>query len=275
MLEALYERGITPDLIVGTSAGALNGAFIATRPQTVQTARELGQVWRSLRRGQIFPANPLTGALGFVGARDHLIPASGLRRLMRKHATVERLEQASVALHVIATDVLRGEEVRLSHGPLVEAVMASAAIPGVFPPVEWDGRQLIDGGVSNNVPLSHALELGANRIYVLPTGAPCELKEPPRGALPMLLYATGLLIGHRLQAELAHLGPAVDLVVLPPPCPLPVQPTDFSRADELIERARRDARRYLRPHDAASERLRRPREIREHSALTARRSLAR
>jgi NTE family protein len=270
MLEALYERGITPSLIVGTSAGALNGAFIATRPQTVQTARELGQVWRSLRRGQVFPANPVTGALGFLGARDHLIPASGLKRLMGKHATVERLEQTSVPLHVIATDVLRGQEVRLSHGPLVDAVMASAAIPGVFPPVEWEGRQLIDGGVANNVPLSHALELGADQIYVLPTGAPCELKEPPRGALPMLLYATGLLIGHRWQAELNLLDPAVDLVALPPPCPLAVQPTDFSRADELIERARRDARRYLSSRDAASGRRRRPRRQRSTSAAAAR-----
>jgi NTE family protein len=270
MLEALFERGITPDLIVGTSAGALNGAFIATRPPTIQTARELEDLWRSLRRGQIFPANPLTGALGFLGARDHLIPASGLRRLMRKHATVERLEQASVPLHVIATDVLRGEDVRLSHGPLIEAVMASAAIPGVFPPVEWDGRQLIDGGVSNNVPLSHALELGADEIYVLPTGAPCELKEPPRGALPMLLYATGLLIGHRWQAELGLLDPGVDVVVLPPPCPLPVQPTDFSRADELIEGARRDARRYLRSSGIASPRLpARPRRTSRNSAPAA------
>jgi NTE family protein len=188
---------------------------------------------------------------------------------MRKHATVERLEQTSVALHVIATDVLRGEEVRLSRGPLVEAVMASAAIPGVFPPVEWDGRQLIDGGVSNNVPLSHAVDLGADRIYVLPTGAPCELKEPPRGALPMLLYATGLLIGHRWQAERALLDPAVDLVVLPPPCPLPVQPTDFSRADELIERGRRDARRYLRSREAAAARRGRPRRTGRNPALTA------
>jgi NTE family protein len=181
MLEALYECGISPDPIVGTSVGAVNGAFIAARPQAVATARELGQVWRELRRGQIFPTNPLSGALGFLGARNHLVPVSGLRRLIRKHAVVERLEDTQVPLHVIATDVLRGEEMRLSKGPLVEAVMASAAIPGVFPTVEWDGHQLIDGGVSNNVPLSHALELGAERICVLPTGAPCELKEFPAG----------------------------------------------------------------------------------------------
>src|SRR5690242_55067 len=76
MLEALYERGIAPQLVVGTSVGAVNGAFIASRPQTVQTARELAAIWRGLRRGQIFPLNPLAGFLGFMGSRDHLVPGS-------------------------------------------------------------------------------------------------------------------------------------------------------------------------------------------------------
>src|SRR5919107_4540696 len=89
MLEALYERDIQPDLIVGTSAGALNGAFIAERPQTVETARELGDVWRGLSRGQIFPLNPLTGALGLIGGRGHLVPDSGLRRLIGRHMTAD------------------------------------------------------------------------------------------------------------------------------------------------------------------------------------------
>src|SRR5690349_6220378 len=198
MLEALYERGIRPDLIVGTSAGALNGAFIAERPQTVETARELGDVWRGLRRGQVFPVNPLTGALGFLGGRDHLVPDSGLRRLIERHTRIDRLEETLVPLHVVATDVLTGEEVRLSEGSLIDAVMASAAIPGVLPSVSYDGRALMDGGVANNSPFSHAIELGADRVYVLPTGATCELDEPPRGALAMLVYATHLLIGRRL-----------------------------------------------------------------------------
>src|SRR3954451_3667186 len=85
MLEALYERGIEPDMIVGTSAGALNGAFIAERPQTVATAHELGEVWRGLSRTQIFPLYALSGALGLLGPRSHLVPDSGLRRLLRRH----------------------------------------------------------------------------------------------------------------------------------------------------------------------------------------------
>jgi NTE family protein len=249
MLEALYERGIKPDLIVGTSVGAINGAFISSRPQTLATVRELGVIWRGLRRGQLFPLGPIAGALGFIGARDHLVPDSGLRRLVRRHLSVERIEDTSVPLHLVATDVLRGEDVRLSEGPLAEALMASAAIPGVFPPVLWQGRQLIDGGVSNNVPLTHAIELGADRIYVLPTGAPCELEEAPRGAMPMLLYATGLLVGRRLNFDLATAVGDAEVIVLPPPCPLAVQPIDFSQADALIVRARREAERHLRRLD--------------------------
>src|SRR5262245_47317623 len=85
MLRALYERDSRPDLIVGTSAGALNGAFVASRPQTVETADELGAVWKGLRRGHAFPLNPVTGLLGFIGARDHLVPGSGLARLIDRH----------------------------------------------------------------------------------------------------------------------------------------------------------------------------------------------
>src|SRR5947208_12258169 len=91
MLRALYERGIAPDLIVGTSAGALNGAFIASRPQTVATADALGAVWRGLRHGQVFPLKPLTGLLGFLGSRDHLVPESGVRRLIERHVDCRAL----------------------------------------------------------------------------------------------------------------------------------------------------------------------------------------
>src|SRR3954465_14113985 len=123
MLRALYERGVTPDFIVGTSAGALNGAFIASRPQTAATADALGDVWRRLRRGQVFPLNPLTGLLGFLGTHDHLVPDSGLRGLIERHVERDQLEEMPVELHVVAVDVVSGEEVRLSSGPTIDAVL--------------------------------------------------------------------------------------------------------------------------------------------------------
>jgi NTE family protein len=245
MLQALYERGIAPDVIVGTSAGALNGAFIASRPQTVATAEALAGVWRDLRRGQVFPLNPFTGLLGFLGARSHLVPESGLRRLVGRHLERERLEDLPIPLHVVAVDVLTGDEVRLSGGPVLEAVLASAAIPAVLPPVEWDGRTLMDGGVANNTPISHAVDLGARRVYVLPTGHACALEEPPSGALAMALHALSLLTHRRLVEDIERHRGEVELVVLPPPCPLGIQPIDFGHAEELVERALSDARRFL------------------------------
>jgi NTE family protein len=245
MLRALYECGIRPNLIVGTSAGALNGAFIASRPQTVDTADALGAIWRGLRRGQVFPVNPLTGLLGFVGARDHLVPESGLRRLISKHVEGDELDDLLIPLHVVAVDVISGEELRLSHGPLSDAVLASCAIPGVLEPVAWGDRTLMDGGVANNTPISHAVELGARRIYVLPTGHACALEEPPRGALDMALHAVSLLTHRRLVDDIERHRPDAELIVLPPPCPLSITPIEFDRAGELIERALDDARKFL------------------------------
>jgi NTE family protein len=245
MLRALYERRVTPDLIVGTSAGALNGAFIASRPQTVETADALGDVWRGLRRTQVFPVNPLTGLLGFIGTRHHLVPASGLRRVIEHHLEAERLEEMPLPVHVVAVDVISGEEVRLSEGATLDAVLASAAIPGVLPPVRWDGRELIDGGVSNNSPISHAIELGADEIYVLPTGNACALEEPPRSALAMALHAVSLMTQRRLIDDIERHREDTDLVVMPPPCPLSIPPVDFSHADVLIRQSYADATQFL------------------------------
>jgi NTE family protein len=245
MLHALYERGIVPQLIVGTSVGAVNGAFIASWPQTVETARELAAIWRGLRRGQVFPLNPLIGLLGFMGSRDHLVPGSGLRKLVAGHSHGQRLEEMPIEFHVVAVDVLTGEELLLSKGPALDAVLASAAIPAVLPPVQWEGRELMDGGVANNTPISHAVALGAREIYVLPTGHACGLEQPPASALGMALHALSLLTHSRLIADIELHRDRAKLVVLPPPCPLAIQPIDFAHADELIARSLNDARKFL------------------------------
>src|SRR4051794_32136366 len=135
MLEALYERGITPDFLVGTSVGALNAAFVASRSQSPETAKELGRVWRTLQREDVFPVS--MGALvgGVCGRRDHLVPARELRRLIRRHIGFEDLADAAIPLHLIAFDLLEGREVRLSKGSAADAIAASASIPGILPPV--------------------------------------------------------------------------------------------------------------------------------------------
>jgi NTE family protein len=126
---------IASDLIVATSAGAINGAFIAS------------------------PANLcalklFTGLLGLLGTQRHLISDDGLRGLIGRHLQWSALEQTGIPLHVVAVELLSGEQVRLSRGLLLDAVLASSAIPGVFPPVSWEERTLIDGGDANNTPVA-------------------------------------------------------------------------------------------------------------------------
>jgi NTE family protein len=236
MLRALYERDITADLLIGTSAGALNAAFVASRPQTIATAQELARVWRGLHREDIFSINPRTLIGGLANQRDHLVPDHGLRRLARRHLQIERLEHASVPLHLVAFDLHTGREVRLSDGPALDAVLAAAAIPGVLPPVHRDDELLVDGGVINNTPISHAVELGAERIYVLPTEDPLSrgLALAPRGALDAAVHAFTLLVGSRLEADVARYASAAELIVLPAANPGRVQPTDFDHSDRLI-----------------------------------------
>jgi NTE family protein len=234
-LRALYERGIAPELIVGTSAGAVNGAYIASRRPTPETADSLAGIWRSLKTFQVFPPGPATALMALLGRRDHLIANSGLRALIGTYLQFKRLEDALIPLHVIATDIRTGRERRLSHGEAQAAVLASAAIPGVYPAVRFDGADLVDGGLANNTPISDAAELGATRIYVLPTGITCELPRPPKAAVAMLIHAITLLVNQRLADDIEQFSAKAELIVLPPPCPLHVLPSDFGHAQLLIE----------------------------------------
>lgn len=233
MLQGLAEAGVSPDLLIGTSVGAFNAGWIASSA-SVDSVAALAEVWRGLGRADVFPIMPLRGFLGFVGKRQSLLEADGLRRLLRNHLRFRRLEDAATPLHVVATDVLTGAGVRLSKGDAVDAITASSAIPGVFPPVEIDGRLLMDGGVVNNAAISHAVELGATTIWVLPAGYACALPQPPRTALAIGLQALGLLVQQRLAFDIAQYHGHIDLRVVPPLCPVGTSPADFSRADQLI-----------------------------------------
>src|SRR4051812_21774482 len=238
MLRALYEQGITADMLVGTSAGALNAAFVASRPQTEQTARELSRIWRDLDREDIFPVSMRALLGGLCRKRDHLVPAHALRRLVGRHCEFDDLADAVTPLHVVAYDIMAGREVLLSEGPAVDAITASATIPGVFPPVAIDDQLLIDGGVVNNTPISHAVALGAERVYVLPTQAgPRRIDRAPAGAIDAAIHALTLLVDARFAADLARYAQEVELIVLPAPNSRCVQPTDFEHASRLTAEA--------------------------------------
>lgn len=244
MLLALAEAGVKPDFIVGTSVGAVNGGWVASRTD-VDGLTRLADVWCSLSRSDVFPTRPLVGLLGFLGRLPSLVPATNLRRLLRRHLEFTRLEDAPTPLHVVATDVRSGHDVLLSSGDAVDAIAASAAIPAVLPPVRINGRDLMDGGVVNNTPLSHAVALGADVVYVLPTGYACGLSASPHGAMAMALHALTLAINARLAADITRFEGGVDLRVAPPLCPVHISPIDFSHAAQLIERAHTETHRWL------------------------------
>jgi NTE family protein len=184
---------------------------------------------------------------GVCGRRDHFVPDRELRRLIRRHVQFGDLADAAIPLHLVAFDLVEGRERLLSEGPAVEAVTASASIPGIFPPVAISEQRLIDGGVVNNTPISHAVELGAERIYILPTQEPhSRPARVPTGALDAAIQGVHLLVGSRLEADVARYSPEAELIMLPAPNAGCVQPTSFEHSSRLIADARAAARTALR-----------------------------
>jgi len=243
MLQALTQAGICPDLLIGTSVGAVNAAFMAADP-CHQGAARLGEIWRGLRRQDIFPLSPWSSARGLLGRSNHVISSSNLRAVLERHLPYERLEDAAIPVHVITTELKTGRAVLMSSGPAVSALLASTAIPGIFPPVTIGRREFIDGGVANHTPIAAAIELGATRIFVLPVGYPW-LRQEPTNALGMALHALARFVEQRMDAEVAAYGRVADIHVLPTLDALATSPADFSHTEELMTRGCKSARKYI------------------------------
>jgi NTE family protein len=260
MLGVLLGVGLQPDFVIGTSVGALNACYFAGALNGDGVAR-LAKLWSSVRRSDVFPFT-FASAFFLLRQQGHVADSNSLRRLIETNLPYARLEDAAVPVHVTATD-LQGMPVFLSKGPAIDAILASAAVPGIFPPVRIDGQMLMDGAIAHNTPIRVAADLGASRIIVLPTGYACAVKEPPKSAIGRALHALTLLIAWQLIHDLDRVPDEIDVFVVPTLCPLVVSPYDFSAAHHLMQRAADGTRKWL--ENGGLSRRWRPGQLQPHS----------
>jgi NTE family protein len=260
MLRVLLASGIQADFVVGSSVGAINASYFAGSPNAGGVAT-LEQIWTGLRRADIFPFT-LSNAIGLIRHPGNIVDPAGLRRVIETNLPYADIQDSEIPLHIMATNQ-QGQGIRLSSGPATEAILASTAIPGVFPPVPIDGDELMDGAIAANTPVRLAVELGASRIIILPTGYACALKAPPKHAIGKALHAVTLMIAWQLMYELERIPEDVQVHLVPTLCPLEVSPFDFSTSRNLIERAAQSSQQWLeeggltrraRPHELAPHR---------------------
>ncbi|HMG27173.1 MAG TPA: patatin-like phospholipase family protein [Acidimicrobiia bacterium] len=253
MLRALLERDIVPDVVVGTSAGALNGAVVATDP-TVPGVEHLADVWLSIRSGEVFQGGKLARAWNLLRRDDHVFTNDGLLSIIDRAQIAPTFAETDVPLRVVATDLGTGDEVVFAAGPLEPALLASTAIPALFPPIAHDERLLVDGAVTNTVPLWHALSGPTDQIYVCNvSGALADRRL--RSPLDVAVRAFAISRNQRFDLELRHAPPEVDVVVLPNPSDQR-ELFDFSDSLMLIEEAHHLAARALDEHEAGRARPR-------------------
>lgn len=244
MLRALDERGIRPDLVTGTSVGSLNGALLALAPG--EATKRLPETWAHMRRHEAFPGGVFGQVRTLRHAKTHLFPNTGLARIIHEqlgeHATFADLE---LPLGVVATDVDTAEPRLIRSGDLGRALLASAAIPGIYPPVEHEGRLLYDGGLVANVPMRQALSMGAKSLVVLDCAFPGQIPAPPHTFAEVLMYTAMVSMRNQAVLEAPSVATQVPVLYLPGPVPMRLSPLDFSQTALLTESAHEAARVYL------------------------------
>jgi NTE family protein len=245
MLQALAELEVSPDLVVGTSVGSLNGAVVALDPKSA--ANRLSRIWPRITRPMVFPGGPLAQLRTLQQGRTHLFPNTSLQAVIRAHLASETtFAELALPFGAVTTDVATAAPHVLTDGRLVPALLASTAIPGIFPAVSIDGRQLYDGGVVANVPVTQAMGMGAQSLVVLDAVFPGHLPGAPSTLAEAMLFTA--MVTMRVQAALeAPLAAArVPVVYLPGPAIQRVSPLEFAHTDMLIEGGYQAARSFLK-----------------------------
>ena len=247
MLRALLENGIFPDLVVGTSVGAINGAAIATDP-TLAGIDGLAAVWHGLAGSGLYRASPVRRARHVARARISVHPNDPLRDLLLGHLGDRRIEDLPVPFQCVAASIERAAEHWFTTGPVVDAVLASSAVPGVLPPVRIGAEHYLDGGLVNSVPVGRAVALGATVVFVLQVGRIDRPLKAPTKPWEVASVAFEIARRHRFARELAEIPEGVEVHILPTGADEPPRAADLSslRYRDLAS----VERRITQAHDA-------------------------
>jgi NTE family protein len=249
MLQVLLERGIVPDLIVGTSVGSWNGVWLAAHP-TVEGTLALEDIWTHIRYEDIFPGGPVSIALHLLQHRPYLYSGEGVRRFFERSVQTgsflgHDFEHLKIPMLMVATNLTRGRTEIFESGPLAPAVLASSAIPAVLPPVTINNEQYVDGGLLDNCGLRVAIERGARRIYVLDTSMNGVVETAPASLDTLIERAFQVVMAHHLQSALEAFAERAEVVLMRDEEGIAATSVDFRAVSRLIGAGRAIAERVL------------------------------
>jgi len=251
MLRALLERGVVPELVVGSSVGALNGAMVAADPSPAGLDVLTG-LWTELSRAGVFSDSVLSQAARLARHRTHLHSADPLHRLLQRNLPVTRIEELAVPFQCVAACIETAGSHWFAEGELAGALVASCSVPGLFPPARIGREHFLDGGLVHSIPVGRAVALGAERIFVLHVGRIEQPLRPPRWPWEVGLVAFEIARRHRFVEEMASLPNSIEVHVLPSGGgtngSVNLRYRDTSRAAARIERAYAASTDYLDDH---------------------------
>ena len=214
MLRALAEREIAPDLVLGTSVGAINGAMFAADP-TVSGVERMTELWQGSALSALTAGAVVRRITTLARSGTHLESLAAARARLAAALPVERIEDLVVPFQCVAASIERAAEHWFSSGPLADVVLASCAVPGILPPVKLGDEHYIDGGIVNSIPVSRAVMLGARRIFVLQVGRLEKPLQPARRPWEVGLVAFEVARRHRFASDLHSLPEGVELHLMP------------------------------------------------------------
>jgi NTE family protein len=244
MLQALSEHDIVPGVVAGTSVGSLNGAVVAMDPKSA--ANRLSHLWARITRERVFPGGLLAQVRTFQHTKTHLFPSTGLTAVVTDFMGADvTFADLTLPFAAMAMDIATARPYVMRDGPLLPALLASAAIPGIFPPVQLGPLRLYDGGLVANVPMRQALDMGARSLVVLDCNFPGNVPAPPETMAEVLFYTAMVTMRAQAVFEAPLVAADVPVIYLHGPEPHPVSPLDFRHTGTLIESAYEAARAFL------------------------------